>query len=122
MVFQDELKETARKFNLHTGIFIQSPIQELKGFHLPENVSAFSHERKDIWKSLENQIIFNTLHSDSEYLTINKIIMKNFRIEAIILAIGLLLLGVFIEKDSVSLQKRPQYHRKRTGRNRSTCQ
>lgn len=34
--FQDELKETARKFNLHTGIFIQSPIQELKGFHLPE--------------------------------------------------------------------------------------
>ena len=34
--FQHELKETARKFNLHTGIFIQSPIQELKGFHLPE--------------------------------------------------------------------------------------
>lgn len=34
--FQDELKEAARKFNLHTGIFIQSPIQELKGFHLPE--------------------------------------------------------------------------------------
>lgn len=32
--------------------------------------------------------------------------MKNFRIEAIILAIGLLLLGVFIEKDSVSLQKK----------------
>ena len=34
--FQHELKETALKFNLHTDIFIQSPIQELKGFHLPE--------------------------------------------------------------------------------------
>lgn len=34
--FQHELKETVLKFNLHTGIFIQSPIQELKGFHLPE--------------------------------------------------------------------------------------
>ena len=32
----EELKEAAGKFNLHTGIFIQSPIQELKGFHLPE--------------------------------------------------------------------------------------
>lgn len=32
--------------------------------------------------------------------------MKNFRIEALILAIGLLLLGVFIEKDSANLQKK----------------
>lgn len=34
--FQQELNESAREFNLHTGIFIQSPIQELKAFHLSE--------------------------------------------------------------------------------------
>lgn len=37
--FQDELKETARKLHLHTGIFIQSPIQELKAFHLSEKTT-----------------------------------------------------------------------------------
>lgn len=47
--FRQEIEETAQKFNLHPGIFIQAPIQELKRFHLPEktqvrftsNASAF---------------------------------------------------------------------------------
>ncbi len=34
--FRPEIEETAQKLNLHTGIFIQAPIQELKRFHLPE--------------------------------------------------------------------------------------
>ncbi len=34
--FRSEIEETARKLNLHTGIFVQAPIQELKHFHLPE--------------------------------------------------------------------------------------
>ena len=49
--------------------------------------------------------------------------MKNFRIEAIILAIGLLLLGVFIEKGfSKFAEKDRSDHRKRPGRNRSPSQ
>lgn len=34
--FRNEIEEAARTFNLHTGLFIQSPIEELKHFHLSE--------------------------------------------------------------------------------------
>lgn len=34
--FHQEIEEAAQKLHLHTGVFIQSPILELRHFHLPE--------------------------------------------------------------------------------------
>ena len=47
--------------------------------------------------------------------------MKNLRFEAIVIAIGLLLLGVFIERGISSFADKDRRKRQRTCRNGSTC-